>query len=223
MNRGSVWTSSTATVSPRRHAVDDGVAEAGDRASTGKWRDAVGIGPADDELVAIDVCVIDAAGVEMFPDQADGDFLDLDRVLQRAQLLVERDQELPLDGHGLGGADSSRFRCTSAPSPVDGEVVNGALSQPCPPPPFRHVTGCSVDVRSFSLTSMKLPDSRVPAPGSPAQDSAPDEARLRVGGVTDLTLVTSRPFPGPPRPFRPNLARFSAGGPWRLAYPTLTS
>jgi len=42
-----------------------------------------------------------AAGVEMFCDQADGDFLDLDRVLQESQLLVERDQEMPLDGHSL--------------------------------------------------------------------------------------------------------------------------
>ena len=64
------------------------------RASTGEWRDAVGMRPADDELVAIDVRVVDAAGVEMFPDQADGDVLDLDRVLQGAQLLVERDQEI---------------------------------------------------------------------------------------------------------------------------------
>ncbi len=81
--------------------VDDGLAESGDRASTGERRDPVGIGPADDELVAIDVRVVDAAGVEMLPDQADGDFLDLDRVLQRSQLLVERDQEMPLDGHTL--------------------------------------------------------------------------------------------------------------------------
>ena len=69
----------------------------------------VGIGPADDELVAIDVRVVDAAGVEMFPDQADRDFLDRDRVLQRSQLLVERDQEMPLGGHTLEH-DSSRFR-----------------------------------------------------------------------------------------------------------------
>ena len=81
--------------------VDDGLAESGDRASTGERRDPVGIGPADDELVAIDVRVVDAAGVEMLPDQADGDFLDLDRVLQGPQLLVERDQELPLGGHTL--------------------------------------------------------------------------------------------------------------------------
>jgi hypothetical protein len=55
--------------------------------------------PADDELVAIDVRVVDAAGVEMFPDQADRDFLDRDRVREGPQLLVERDQEMPLDGH----------------------------------------------------------------------------------------------------------------------------
>ena len=75
-------------------------AESGDRASTGGWRDAVGIGPADDELVAIDVCVVDAAGVEMFADRggrraswiSTGSF-------SGPQLLVERDQELPLGGH----------------------------------------------------------------------------------------------------------------------------
>ena len=37
----------------------------------------------------------------MFPNQADGHFLDLDGVLQRSQLLVERDNELPLDGLAL--------------------------------------------------------------------------------------------------------------------------
>ena len=79
--------------------VDDGLAESCDRAATGGRRDPVGIGPADDELVAIDMRVVDAAGVEMLPDQADRDFLDRDRVLQGPQLLVERDQEMPLDGH----------------------------------------------------------------------------------------------------------------------------
>ena len=63
--------------------VDDGLAESCDRASTGKRRDAVGIGSADDELVAIDVRVVDAAGVEMLPDQAERGFLDRDRALQR--------------------------------------------------------------------------------------------------------------------------------------------
>ena len=81
--------------------VDDGRAESGERASTGRGRDAVGIGPADDERVAIDVRIVDAAGVEMFPEQADRDVLDRDRVLQRSQLLVERDQEIPLGSHGL--------------------------------------------------------------------------------------------------------------------------
>jgi hypothetical protein len=38
----------------------------------------------------------------MFPDQADGDCLALGRVLEGAQLLVEADQELPLDGHAVG-------------------------------------------------------------------------------------------------------------------------
>ena len=64
--------------------VDDRLAEPADRAPTGERLDPVDIGPADDELLAIDVRVVDAAGVEMLPDQADGDFLDLDRVLQRA-------------------------------------------------------------------------------------------------------------------------------------------
>ena len=82
--------------------VDDGPAHPGERASTGKRRDPVGVGPVDDKLVTIDVREVNAAGVEMFPDQADGDVLALGRVLDGAQLLVEADQELPLDGHAVG-------------------------------------------------------------------------------------------------------------------------
>jgi hypothetical protein len=63
---------------------DHSVTEPGDRTSTGERRDPVGIGPADHELVAVDVGVVDAAGVEMFPDQADSDFLNRDRVFSAA-------------------------------------------------------------------------------------------------------------------------------------------
>ena len=98
--------------------VDDGLAEWGERASTGERRDPVGIGPADDELVAIDMRVVDAAGVEMLPDQANRDFQDFDRFLQRPQLLVEPDQEMPLGGHLLATIlvvfDPGAFRAGSA-------------------------------------------------------------------------------------------------------------
>ena len=82
--------------------VDDGAAHPGDRAPARKRGHAVGIGPGDDEFVAIDVREMNAVGVEVLPDQADGDVLDLGRVLDGAQLLVERDQELPLDRHAVG-------------------------------------------------------------------------------------------------------------------------
>ena len=79
--------------------VDDGLAEATDRASPGERRDPVRIGPIDDELVSVDVGEVDAAGVEMFADETDGDFLNRDGILERSQVLVERDQEVPLGGH----------------------------------------------------------------------------------------------------------------------------
>ena len=108
---------------------EDGRAEPGDRASTGERRDPVGIGPADDELAAIDVRVVDAAGVEMFPDQADGDVLDLDRVLQGSQLLVERDQEMPLDGHRLRPilVSSEGLRPSDSPTRALARRFAGAL------------------------------------------------------------------------------------------------
>ena len=81
--------------------LNDHAAVSGDRAPTGERLDTVCIGPADDELVAVNLRVMDAAGVEVLPEQADGDFLHHDWVLQASQLFVERDQELPLDGHSL--------------------------------------------------------------------------------------------------------------------------
>ena len=79
--------------------LDDGVAEAGDGNSIGEWWDVAYIGPPDDELVVLDVRVIDAARLEMLTDQPDGDLLDLDRIPQVTQALVQRDQKLPLGGH----------------------------------------------------------------------------------------------------------------------------
>ena len=79
--------------------VNDGVAEEGDGRSAREGRHAVKIGPADDEVIAIDPREGDAARTEMLTNQVDRNLLDLDRVRQRAQLLVERDQELPLGGH----------------------------------------------------------------------------------------------------------------------------
>ena len=81
--------------------VDGGLAESRDRPSIGKRRDSVTIGLVDDELVAVDVRVVDPAGMEMLPDQTNRGFLDRDRVFQRSQLLVESDQKLPLGGHGV--------------------------------------------------------------------------------------------------------------------------
>ena len=63
----------------------------------------------DDEFLAIDVRVIDAAGMEMLPEQTDGDLLDIVRGPQRAQLLVEPDEEIPFRGRG---ADSTCLTLT---------------------------------------------------------------------------------------------------------------
>ena len=83
--------------------LDDGVTEAGDGTSIGEWRDGACIEPPDDELVPLDVRIIDAARLEMLTDQPDGDLLDLDRIPQGTQPLVQRDQKLPLGGHGEVG------------------------------------------------------------------------------------------------------------------------
>ena len=57
--------------------VDDGLAKACHGTATGEWRHAACIGAPDDELVALDLCVIDAARLEMLTDQPDGGVLDL--------------------------------------------------------------------------------------------------------------------------------------------------
>ena len=92
-------TLSTAMVSPRRQASTIGLAEAADRAAAGERRDPVRIGAIDDEIVSVDVGEVDAAGVEMFADETDSDFLNRNGIFQRPQVLVERDQEVPLRGH----------------------------------------------------------------------------------------------------------------------------
>jgi hypothetical protein len=40
----------------------------------------------------------------MLTDQADGDVLDLDGIPEGPQALVQRDQKLPLGGHGMESA-----------------------------------------------------------------------------------------------------------------------
>lgn len=58
--------------------VDEGPAELYGRASDGGWGHAVSVGSADEELVALDVCVMDAVDVQVLADQPNGDVLDLD-------------------------------------------------------------------------------------------------------------------------------------------------
>ena len=61
-------------------------------------------GAPDDELVALDHCVIDAARLEMLTDETGDDVLDLDGIPERAQTLVQCDQKLRLGGHGTESA-----------------------------------------------------------------------------------------------------------------------
>jgi hypothetical protein len=84
----------TATV-----CVDESASEEGKGTAAGQRRHSTAVGPADDELVAVDVRVVDPAGVEMLTEQPKGDFLDRQRVAQLSKILVEPDQELPLVGH----------------------------------------------------------------------------------------------------------------------------
>jgi hypothetical protein len=99
VNRGSVCTSLTATVSPRRHAETTASPKRATGPSTVERRDAVHERPADDELVAVHVRVVDAVRVKMLAEQTHRDVLDFDGISERAKPLVERDQELPLGGH----------------------------------------------------------------------------------------------------------------------------
>ena len=75
----------TTTASPRRQASTTVCAEGAprdlDRLNGG---DAACIRPTDDELVALDLCVIDSARLEMLADQPDGGLLDFDRILAGA-------------------------------------------------------------------------------------------------------------------------------------------
>ena len=48
----------------------------------------------------------------MLSDEVDGDILDLDRIFQRAQVFVQRDQEPPLGRHGKGVGILFRFSHT---------------------------------------------------------------------------------------------------------------
>ena len=59
--------------------VGDVLSEACHRTATGRWLHAACMGAPDDELVALDLCVIDAARLEMLTDEADSDVLDLER------------------------------------------------------------------------------------------------------------------------------------------------
>ena len=76
--------------------LDDGLAEHRERRSNGQRCDAVGVVTTDDELVALDHRIVDAARAKMLAEQPDGGFFDGDRIPQRPELLVESDQKLPL-------------------------------------------------------------------------------------------------------------------------------
>jgi hypothetical protein len=79
--------------------VGDGLAELRQVSATGERRDRPSVRLADDEFVALDLCVIDAARLEMLANQPHRGLLNLDRIPKRAQPLVQRNQKLPLGGH----------------------------------------------------------------------------------------------------------------------------
>ena len=82
---------------------DDGRTVTSDWNAGREMRNAVDVRADNDEVVVVDVRVVNAIGVELFPNQANGSFLDLDCVFQWTQPLIERDQELPLCGHARVG------------------------------------------------------------------------------------------------------------------------
>ncbi len=69
-----------------------------DRPPADKRRYTLGIGPGDDELIAVDLRVEHAVDTKVLTEQARGHLLDLDRTPQRAEPVVERDEEPPLGG-----------------------------------------------------------------------------------------------------------------------------
>src|SRR5262249_43467029 len=93
--------------------VDQRLSESGQRSPSEERSDAARIAPGDVELVAIDSRVARTVDAEMLPEEAHGDLLHLDRIAQRAELIVERDQELQtflaLAQRRLGAGALDRF------------------------------------------------------------------------------------------------------------------
>src|SRR5262249_58437804 len=83
------------------------------RTSIRKWQGGgVGIRPPDDELVALDLCVINSARLEMLTDQSNGDALDLDRIPEGPESLCQRDDKVPVARHTWTGILVLFFRRT---------------------------------------------------------------------------------------------------------------
>lgn len=86
---------------PSPAGLDHGMTKTLHAASTGQRRDAARVRLSDDELAAVDLCVMDPARLEMLTNKADRDLLDRDRVLEGTQSLVQCDEKVPLGRHAM--------------------------------------------------------------------------------------------------------------------------
>src|SRR6185295_18124769 len=75
-------------------ALEQPLSERGKRGAADEGRHAVDVTAADDELVTIDIRVEDAVDAQVLAEQSRRRVLDLERILQRAQPIVQGNQEL---------------------------------------------------------------------------------------------------------------------------------
>ena len=97
VNLGSVSTSLTTTVSPRRYTSLQRRPKAASRRMSGKRGDTACVFTPDDILAIFELGVADSVHAQVFPQKPRGDFLHVERIAQRPQCIGEPEEEcLPL-------------------------------------------------------------------------------------------------------------------------------
>ena len=93
VNLGSVSTSFTTTVSPRRNTSRSAAAKRADRPLSGKRCDTAGVFTPNDVLAVVELRVADTVHAQVFAQQPRGDFLHVERIAQRPQRIGEPEEE----------------------------------------------------------------------------------------------------------------------------------
>ena len=92
VNLGSVRISLTVTGSPRLYA-SSSAPEGRYGPPAADWSDPIVVRRGDDEVVAVDHGIGDAVHAEVFAEEAYGQVLNLDRIAQRAECIIEPEDE----------------------------------------------------------------------------------------------------------------------------------